>query len=281
MSIHPSAIIDPTAEIGAGVQIGPYAIIGPNSKVGDGSKIASHAILERNVTLGTNCQVSSGAVLGGDPQDLKFKGEETFVIVGDNCVIRECSTLNRASGEGNATTLGNGCLLMAYSHLGHNCTVGNEVIMANSVHLGGHVEVGDFAFIGGVGAYHQFIRIGKLAIVSGFSAARQDIPPFAMAADCPAEIFGINKIGLKRRGYDLNARTRIKKAFNLLFYSDLNTAQAIETIRAELGVDPASMEDPVAELVRFVETSKRGIRKPNIAHAQVGQPNPDLLAEVL
>lgn len=254
MNIHPTAIIDPTAELAAGVEIGPYAIIGPKCKVGEGTKIASHAVLQEFVTLGKNCQVSQGAVLGGHPQDLKFKGEESYVIVGDNTVIRECVTLNRASGEGKETRVGNGCMLMAYSHLGHNCRIGDEVILANSVNLGGHVEVDDFAFLGGVGAYHQNIRIGKLAIVGGFSGARQDVPPFAMATGCPAAIVGLNKVGLKRRGYDLSARTRIKTAFNLLWFSELNTTQAVAAVRSELGSDP-----DIEELLKFVETSKRGI----------------------
>ncbi|HEY9686174.1 MAG TPA: acyl-ACP--UDP-N-acetylglucosamine O-acyltransferase [Coleofasciculaceae cyanobacterium] len=258
MSIHPTAIIDPTAEIGAGVEIGPYSVIGPHCQVGEGSKIWSNATLQGYTKLGKNCQVSPGAVLGGFPQDLKFKGEESWVVVGDNTVIRECVTLNRASGEGQETVVGSNCLLMAYAHVAHNCHVGNEVIMANSVQLGGHVEVGDFAFIGGMSVFHQHIRIGKLAIISGFSAARQDIPPFAMADNRPAFIVGLNKVGLKRRGFDLSARTRLKRAFQLLFFSGMNFKQAIETIQDEIQDDLH-----VDELIAFVQSSERGIYRPN------------------
>jgi UDP-N-acetylglucosamine acyltransferase len=276
MRIHPSAIIDPTAELAADVEVGPYSIIGPHCKIADGSKIGPHVVLQEYVHMGKNCQVSPGAVLGGLPQDLGFKGERSYAIIGDNAIIREGVTINRASGEDKATTLGDGSMMMAYSHLGHNCQVGTEVILANSVQLGGHVEVGDYAFIGGTGSYHQFIRIGKLAIISGFSAARQDIPPFAMAANCPAAIIGINKVGLRRRGYDLNARTIIKKAYNLLFYANLNTAQAIEAIQAEWGQEPY-----IQELITFMSTSQRGIYKTrNRATAIKDASREELLVEV-
>jgi UDP-N-acetylglucosamine acyltransferase len=269
MTIHPTAIIDPTAELGQGVEIGPYSYIGPKCRVGDGSKIGPHAVLQGYTILGANCQVSPGAVLGGFPQDLKFKGEESYVVIGDGTIIRECVTVNRASGEGKETRVGAGCMLMAYSHVAHNCVIGNEVIMANSVQLGGHVEVGDFAFIGGQCAIHQFVRIGKMAIISGFSASRQDIPPFSMADSRPAIIAGINKVGLKRRGFDLAARTRLKKAFQLLFFSGMNYKQAIETIQAEIESDPA-----VNELVEFIQSSSRGVYRPNrVLRSSIDDPD--------
>jgi len=256
--IHPTAIIDSTAEIAAGVEIGPYSIIGPHCQVGEGTKIGPHALLESHVRLGSQCEVSPGAVLGGKPQDLKFKGETSWAVIGDRCVIREGVTVNRASGEEKSTTVGNGCLLMACSHVGHNARVGNEVILANAVVLGGHVEVGDYAFIGGIVAIHQNVRIGKMAIISGFSASRQDIPPFAMADGRPAIVAGINKVGLKRRGFDLAARTRLKQAYHLLFFSGLNYKQAIETIHAEIEPDSA-----IEELITFIQESQRGIYRPN------------------
>lgn len=281
MSIHSSAIIDPSAQIGADVTIGPYSVIGPDCIIGDGTQIASHVVVEQYTTVGKNCRIASGAVLGGLPQDLRFKGERSYVKIGDNTMVRECATINRASGEEQTTVVGNGCMIMAYSHLGHNCQLGNEVILANAVQLGGHVEVGDFAFVGGTGSYHQFVRIGKLAIVSGFSASRQDIPPFSMSAGCPAIISGINKIGLKRRGYDLHARTQLKKAFQLLWFSDLNTSQAIETIRADIQANPH-----VDELLAFVESSKRGINRPAKARRDASllndQTHPsEMLAEMV
>lgn len=259
MKIHPSAIIDPLAEIGANVEIGPFSYIGPHCRVGEGSKIGNNVTLQEYVTLGQNCQVFSGAVLGGSPQDMKFKGEESYVVVGENSVFREYVTINRASGEFDTTEVGRGCMLMAYSHLGHNCKLGNEVIIANSTHLGGYVEVGDYAFLSALGLYHQFVKVGKLAMVGGGSSTRQDVPPFCLGSGYPMDIIGINKVGLRRRGYDLNARTRINKAYKLLFFSDVNTTQAIEIIASEIG-----LEDPsIQELIHFVQTSSRGIRKPS------------------
>ena len=258
MSIHPTAIIDSSAILESGVEVGALSYIGPNCRVGAGSRILPHAVLQENVILGENCEVSPGAVLGGKPQDMKFKGEETFVRIGKGSIIRECVTINRSSGAGSDTLVGEGCMLMAYAHVAHNCIIGNEVILANNVQLGGHVEVGDFAFLGGTGAYHQFVKIGKMAIVSGFSASRQDIPPFSLTHGCPAVVAGINKVGLKRRGFDLAARTRLKKAFHLLFFVDMNYNQAIETIHAEIEPDEA-----VNELVAFVQNSSRGIYRPN------------------
>lgn len=258
MIIHPTAIIDPTVELGPGVEVGPHAYIGPHCKVGEGTRIYANAVLQGYTTLGKNCQVSPGAVLGGFPQDVKFKEWPSYVQIGDNVIIRECATVNRATGEGEATVVGDGCMLMAYAHVAHNCTLGKEVILANSVQLGGHVEVGDYAFLGGILAIHQFVKIGRLAIISGGSASRQDIPPFSMSDGRPAVVVGINKVGMKRRGYDLASRTRIKKAFQLLWFSGLNHKQALEAIRNEV-----EMDDSVQELVSFVENSKRGVRRPH------------------
>jgi UDP-N-acetylglucosamine acyltransferase len=276
MSIHPTAIIDPSAVLGSGVEVGALSYIGPNCRVGEGSKIFPHAVLQENVILGDGCEVSPGAVLGGKPQDMKFKGEETFVRIGNGSVIRECVTVNRASGQGNETLIGERSMLMAYAHVAHNCILGNEVILANNVQLGGHVEVGDFAFLGGTGAFHQFIKIGRMAIVSGFSASRQDIPPFAMSGGCPAIVAGINKVGLKRRGFDLAARTRLKKAFHLLFFAGMNYSQAIETIHAEIEPDAA-----VDELVAFVQNSSRGIYRPTRLARASNSKDGDTLGEVV
>lgn len=255
--IHPTAIVDPGAELAENVEVGAYSVIGPHCKVGAGTRLHNHVTLMSHTTLGRECEVFPGAVLGGPPLDLKFKNEESWLVVGDRTTIRECATLHRATGEGNLTRVGSGCFIMPYSHITHNCVVGNEVIMANSVHLGGHVTVGDYAFLGGMNVVHQNCRIGKLAIVSGASATRQDIPPFSMSAGIPAVVSGINKIGLKRRGYDLEARTRIKRAYTLLWYSDMNISQAVEVLRAELAEDPN-----VQELLEFVTSSQRGIRRP-------------------
>lgn len=269
MSIHPTAVIDSGAIIEEDVEIGPYSYIGPNCRVGRGSRIHSHAVLQSYVTLGENCQVSPGAVLGGFPQDIKFRGEPSWVRIGNQVVIREGVTVNRASGENRETVVGDGCMLMAGSHVAHNCTLGREVVLANAVHLGGHAEVGDYAFLGGVTPVHQFVKIGRLAIISGGSATRQDIPPFSMTDGRPAQIIGINTVGLRRRGFDLAARTRMKKAFSLLWFSDLNLRDAMEKMPEHLD----EVDDNVQELLAFIRDSKRGIR--NSRHTLSSMDGPD------
>ncbi|MBY0404286.1 MAG: acyl-ACP--UDP-N-acetylglucosamine O-acyltransferase [Cyanobacteria bacterium] len=259
LKVHPTAIIDPTVVLAENVEIGPYSVIGPDCVIGDGSVLGPHVVIEGYTTLGKNCRISSGAVLGGLPQDLHFGGEKSFIEVGDGVVIRECVTISRATGEDKITRVGDGCMLMAYSHLAHNCQLGQNVILANNVQLAGYVEIGDNAFIGGTCAVHQFVKIGRLAIVGGFSGTRQDIPPFAMTEGRPqATIRGVNSIGLKRKGFDREARLRIKKAYFYLWFSKLNLNQAIEAIRSEIEPDPN-----IEELISFTLNSKRGIHRPD------------------
>lgn len=255
--IHPMAIIDPTAVLGEGVEIGPFCFVGPHCKVGDGTRLHANVTLQAYTTVGKDCQISPGAVLGGFPQDTKFKDVPSFVEIGDRALIRECVTVNRATGEGKVTVVGDDAMLMAYAHVAHNCILGNEVILANSVQLGGHVEIGDQAFIGGMVAVHQFVRIGRLSIIGGASCTRQDVPPFAMTDGRPVELIGINKVGLKRRGYDLAARTNLKNAFKLIWFSGMNQRQGVEAVRREL-----EMNASIEELLAFVESSQRGIRRP-------------------
>jgi len=256
MTIHSTAIIHESAQIADSVEIGPYAIVGPHSVIGEGSKLDAHAVVKEYTRIGKNVQISSGAVVGGTPQDLAFKGEESWVEIGDNCVIRECVTVNRASGKGAVTRLGKGCMLMAYSHVAHNCQLGDEVILANSVQLGGHVDVGNYAFLGGGCVFHQNIRIGQLAIVSGASASRQDVAPFGMYDARPVVPVGTNKIGLRRRGYDMESRTIIRNAFKVLFFSPIPYRHALEEIEQAWGDKPY-----IQELVEFVKNSKRGLAK--------------------
>jgi UDP-N-acetylglucosamine acyltransferase len=252
--IHPSAIIDPTALIGENVQIGPYVIIGPHCTVGDNCQLGAHTVLESHTRLGKDCRVAPHAALGGLPQDLSYKGEETWVEIGEGCEIREFVTVNRASGEGKTTVVGAGSMLMAGSHVGHNCRLAEHVILANNVALGGHVEVGEYAFIGGASVVHQFCRIGRLVIMSGFTATRQDITPFAMAHDYPAVISGINVVGLRRRGFGQETRMKLKRTYKELFAPGVNLKTAMEKVRAEMGDDPQ-----IAELLDFIESSKRGV----------------------
>jgi len=251
--IHNTAVIHKTAQIADDVEIGPNVVIGENVKLGSGVKIISSAHLEF-CEIGDNTIIHPFATIGTAPQDLGYKNEPTNVIVGENCLIRENVTINRASGEGNSTIVGNKCMLMTGAHIAHNCKLENEVILANLATLGGHVKVGFGAFIGGMGVYHQNIRIGELAILSGFSAARQDILPYSKASSCPAYSSGINVVALKRRGFSQEDRTSINEAFKLLISHDYNTSQAIEQI--EKTITPNKYIDTMIE---FIKSSKRGV----------------------
>lgn len=254
-NIHPAAIIDKSAQISDNVKISPYAIIGENVIIHEGVEIYPHAYLE-HCEIGKNSVISSGAIIGTAPQDLGYKGEATKVIIGENCQIREHVTVNRASGEGNLTRVGNGCLLMTGSHVAHNCKLGDNVILANLATLGGHVTIENFAFIGGMVVLHQHVRVGEMAIMGGFSGARQDIPPYAKTDGRPASIIGLNSIGLKRRGLTPDERKELKTAFNYIWFSGLNTRQGIEKIRENI-----TNNKYVDHLVEFIQSSKRGVTK--------------------
>jgi UDP-N-acetylglucosamine acyltransferase len=252
--IHPTAIVSPDAEIGSNVEIGAFAIIGEGCTVGDGCVISPRATLERNVTTGPNVIVGIGSILGGAPQDLKYAGEETTVEVGEGTVIREYVTINRGTSHSFKTTVGNHCLLMSYVHIAHDCNVGNSVILSTVVQLAGHVTIEDKAIISGVSAVHQFARIGRHSFIGGFSRVSKDIPPFLKAVGNPVKLYGLNTIGLQRSGMDENTIRELKRAYRLLFRSDLNVTQAIERAHTELEPLPE-----VKELVGFVEASVRGV----------------------
>jgi UDP-N-acetylglucosamine acyltransferase len=252
--IHPTAIVDPGAELGVDVEVGPFAIVGPQVSVGDRSVLAPRAVLERNVRLGASCRVGSGTILGGDPQDLKFKGEETWVEVGDGTVVREYATVNRGTAESWKTTVGRKCLVMSYVHLAHDCHIGDEVILSNCVQLAGHVKIGDGAIISGLSAVHQFVKIGAYAFIGGMSRVSKDVPPFVKAVGNPMKLFGLNRVGLERRALPRETVHELKKAYALFFRSDLNVSQALERARSELRPLPE-----IELFVRFVEESERGV----------------------
>lgn len=252
--IHSTAIISPEAELGADVEVGPFAIIGENCVVGDGCVISPRATLERNVTLGSNVKVGIGTVLGGLPQDLKFAGEETTVEIGEGTVIREYTTVNRGTAQSFKTSVGKNCLLMSYVHLGHDCHIGNNVILSNVVQLAGHVTIEDRAIVSGLSAVHQFVRIGSQSFIGGCSRVSKDIPPFLKAVGNPVRLYGLNTVGLQRGGMDEATIRELKRAYRLLFRSDLNVSQAMERVQNELEPLPE-----VLELVRFVEASERGV----------------------
>lgn len=252
--IHQTAVIDPRADIGTGVEIGPYAVVGPSVAIGDGCVIGPHAVLERNVILGPACRLGAGSVVGTDPQDLKYAGEETWVEVGGGTRIREYVTVNRGTGRSGRTTIGRDCFLMSYAHVGHDCRVGDDVTLANTVQLGGHVKVEAHASIGGATAVHQFVRVGTRAFVGGGCSVRQDVPPYARAAGNPMRLYGINAVGLKRAGIEPEARLALQRAFRTLFNSELSTSDALDRLRAEAPETPE-----VARLLEFFAQSDRGV----------------------
>ena len=252
--IHPTALVDPGARIGAEVEIGPFSTIGPEVVIGDNTIVQSHVVIEGEVAIGTGNFMGHGAVIGAPPQDLSFSPErKTRIEIGNENVIREYCTIHRGSPEGSATKLGDKNFLMAGAHLGHNCAIGDNVIIANSCLLGGHVRVEDGAFLGGGGVFHQHMRIGRLALTQGASGFSKDIPPFLIAAEINY-VFGVNVIGLRRAGFSGRDRDEIKAAFKLLYTSGLNISQAVEKAATmELGA-------PAREFFAFVaEAGKRGI----------------------
>lgn len=252
--VHPTAIVHADAEIGEGVRIGPYAIVGPNVSIGERTTVGPHAYIERDTRIGRECTIAKGAVLGTDPQDLKYEGEETLLIVGEKTTIREFATLNRGTRASGSTQVGSHCLLMAYSHISHDTRVGDHVIIANAVNMGGHVTIEDWAILGGVTAIHQFVRIGAHAFVGGGSRVPKDVPPYVRAAGNPLKLYGLNTVGLERRGFSKQDREALKRAYRLLFNSHLNISQAIVELRSG---GPTSEE--VDRLIAFIEASERGV----------------------
>ncbi len=252
--IHRTALIDPTAQLGADVAVGPYAIVGPHVTVGERCALGAHTVLERNVKLGTGVKVGAGTILGGDPQDLKFKGEETWVEVGDGTIIREYCTVNRGTTATGKTSIGQRCFIMTYVHIAHDCAIGSDVILANGIQMAGHVTVDDRAIISGLTPIHQFVRIGTFAFVGGGSRVNQDVPPFTKAVGNPVHLYGLNSVGLQRAGYAPEVKLALKRAYRLLFNSDLTVSQGIARARAEL---PAVPE--VETFLRFIEESQRGV----------------------
>lgn len=251
--IHPSAVVEPGAKLAAGVRIGPLSYVQAGATIGEGTSVGPQATILEFATVGRNCRVHAGAVIGDLPQDVSFGGEASYVRIGDDCVLRECVTVHRGTEADSVTEVGSGCLLMATSHVAHNCKVGDRVILANGVALGGRVEVGDGVFFGGGVMVHQFCRIGRLAMLSGNSAAKKDIPPFMMTRELDTRIMGLNLVGLRRAGVSADERMRLKRAMKTLYHSDLNVTQALERIEGELE------GECVRELVEFIRASKRGI----------------------
>ncbi|MFA5072403.1 MAG: acyl-ACP--UDP-N-acetylglucosamine O-acyltransferase [Nitrospirota bacterium] len=257
MSIHPTALIHPKAVLADGVEVGPYSVIGEHVTIGKGTKIASHVVVEGWTTIGEGNQIFPFSSLGTPPQDIGYRDEETYLIIGNDNVIRECATIHRATTkEDRETVIGNRNFFMAYSHVAHDCKIGSNIIMANSVALGGHISIGDYAVIGGIVCVHQFVRIGSFSMIGGGSAVSQDIPPYVSAAGNHAQLYGLNLIGLKRRGFTEDAIKNLKKAYKIIFRSGMILEESFQKSLAEM---PHSKE--VAHFVDFMRTTKRGITR--------------------
>jgi UDP-N-acetylglucosamine acyltransferase len=252
--VHPTAIVDSGAKLGDGVVVGPWAFIGPGVTVGAGTEIGPRVLIERDTVLGEDCYVANGAALGTDPQDLKFKGEEATLEIGDRTMIREFATLNRGTSASGRTVVGSDCLLMAYTHVAHDCEIGNHVVLANSVNMAGHVLIQDWVIVGGVTPIHQFVRIGAHAFVGGGSRVPQDIPPYCRAAGNPPKLYGLNKVGLDRRGLSVEVRKALKQAYRILFQSEQILTRALDRAEAEIPGVPE-----VGHLIEFIRASKRGV----------------------
>lgn len=252
--IHRTAIVAPNTKLSEGVEIGPYCIVGNRVKVGENTRLLSHVVIEET-EMGNNCTVYPFTIIGLPPQDLKYKDEKTSVKIGNNNIIREYTTIHRASVSGDKITeIGDNNFLMAYVHIAHDCKIGNSTIMANATTLAGHVEVEDFVVIGGLVAIHQFTRIGAYAMVGGFSGVVQDIPPYTTASGNRAKLYGLNTIGLKRNGFNDSTIKELKQAYRILFRSKLTLKEAIDMVKREV-----RQSEEVKHLIEFIEKNKRGI----------------------
>ncbi len=257
MSVHATAIVAPGAQIDATAEIGPYAIIGAKVKIGAGTIVGAHTVIEGDTTIGAKNRIFHHASVGAAPQDLKYHGEETKLVIGDENTIREFTTLHTGTvGGGGVTRIGNQNLFMAYTHVAHDCIIGNGNIFPNSATLAGHVEVGNGVHLGALSAVHQFSRIGDLAFIAGGSIVVMDVPPYCTVHGDRAELAGINQVGLKRHGYTDEQQARIKDAYRVLFRSKMGLNEALSQLREGMGEHPE-----VAVFLDFISSSKRGITR--------------------
>jgi len=257
MPIHPTALVEPGAVVDPSCTVGPYAVIGPQVHLGEGCSVGSHAVVTGSTTLGRKNRIFPHAVIGEIPQDLKYRGEDSRLEIGDGNTFREFSTVNLGTeGGGGVTRIGNGGLFMAYSHVGHDCLIGDGAIIANGVALAGHILIEDHVHVSGLAAAHQFIRIGRLSFVSGLTGVAMDVAPYCTVAGARAELAGLNLVGLQRAGMNEEQVGRVKQAYKIFFRSGLPAAEALAQLRAELGAHPE-----IAHFISFVEGSKRGVTR--------------------
>ena len=255
MSSHSLSVVHPNAQLGAGVSVGPFTLIEDDVTIGDGTTIASNVTILAGSRIGKNCRIFPGAVIGAIPQDLKFHGEYTTAVVGDNTTIRECVTINRGTAAANTTVVGSNCLLMAYAHVAHDCMLGDNIIIANNVNLAGHVILEDHVIIEGQVGVQQFVRIGRHSFIAGGSLVRKSVPPYIRAAREPLSYIGVNRIGLQRRGFSVERINNIHEIYRILYVKGLNITNAITEIEASV---PVSEERD--EVIEFItNTEKTGI----------------------
>ena len=255
--IHPTAIIDPKAEVDENAEIGPYTIIADNVSIGSGTVIGPHVTIEPYVKIGPNCHIFQYSSIGAEPQAIKYQGEKTYVKIGRGTTVREFVTINRGTGFGTGVTeVGEDNLLMAYSHVAHDCKTGQNVILANNATLAGHIIIGDHVTVGGLTAVHQFVKIGDYAYVGGKSAVVKDIPPYVIASGDRAKLYGLNKVGLKRYGFDQNSLAAMKRVYRIFFRIGISMNEAIERAGAEVDQTPE-----VVNFIKFIKSSERGITR--------------------
>jgi UDP-N-acetylglucosamine acyltransferase len=256
--IHPTALIDPKAEISGGVEIGPFSVIEQGVSIDEGTRIGPHVVIREGTHIGKRCQIFQFASIGEAPQAFFYRGEKTSLLIGDQNIIREFVTFHRGTIKGGGkTVIGHDNFFMAYSHVAHDCLIGNQVVLANGATLGGHIMVEDHAIVGGLAAVHQFCQIGAHAIISGLTGVSQDIPPYTMAAGSRARLYGLNTVGLKRFNFSEKAIRSLKKAYRIIFRSSLTLEKALKQIRE----DEIYQIQEVQHLLQFIQQSKRGITR--------------------
>lgn len=254
VTMHPFSIVHPTAVVGTGSEIGPFCVIGANVRIGERSRLLGHVVVNGHTTIGDDVTIHPFASIGTPSQDRKSEGETSYTTIGNRTTIREYVSVHRATGEGETTSVGDDCLLLAYVHIAHNCRIGNGVTMSNLAQLSGHVVVEDNANIGGATGVHQFVRIGRNSMIGGMSKIVRDCPPYFLTEGNPAKVWGINAVGLRRAGFDAKTTTELKEAYKLIYRSEMNMSQAVEALRA------MAQTEAGRHLVAFIEApSDRGI----------------------
>ncbi|MDR3254186.1 MAG: acyl-ACP--UDP-N-acetylglucosamine O-acyltransferase [Synergistaceae bacterium] len=256
VSIHTTALVSPSAELGEGVEIGPFSVVDGGAIIGDGTRVEAFTRIGAFVRVGENCHIFDSVILGGPPQDHDFGGETSFVRIADDVILRENVTIHRATGEGNETVVGSGTLLMEGCHLGHNVKIGSNCTITNKVGFSGHVQIGDYVVVGGLTGFHQFVKVGSYAMVGGMAKIIKDVPPYSMTDGVPARVRGLNIVGLRRCGFSQEQRTRIKNIYKLLYDKHMRRGEAIAAVEDRFAGDEFAVE-----ILSFIRSLKRGLTK--------------------